>query len=230
MTTEKYSFDEERAAKYDADIVKALPGYLGLHSLVAATLDSQLSSPGEILIVGAGTGTDIAPLTMIENCQNITACEPEQAMAGYGQKKTGAQLNGKVIRWWGSHLNAAPKERFSAVVMTLVLHFLPDDGSKSALLTEIRERLLPGGTLILVNLIKPDSKETEAAFLQAWERYNAINGVPESEYKAFFAERVKKLNMVTEARDRELWEEQGFRQVSRFMSALFLQGFVLEKI
>ena len=230
MTKDNYSFDEERAVQYDADIVKALPGYLGLHNLVAATVESQLTAPGKILVIGAGTGTDIAPLTMIKNCQSITACEPEQSMAGFGQKKTGTRLNGKDIRWWVSHLNAAPMETFSVVVMTLVLHFLPDDGSKAALLTEIRERLEPGGTFIFVNLIKPDNKKTEAEFLKAWESYNALNGVPEAEYKFFFSERVKKVNFATERRDRELWQSQGFREISRFTSALYLQGYVLQKV
>jgi tRNA (cmo5U34)-methyltransferase len=230
MTKETYGFGEERAAKYDADIVKALPGYLGLHNLVAATLGSHLTSPGPVLVVGAGTGTDITPIAMIENTTSITACEPEQAMAFYGQKKTGASINGKEIQWWVSQLSATPKDKFSAVVMTLVLHFLPDDGAKAALLMEIRERLVLGGTFIFVNLIKPDNKETEALFFKAWESYNALNGVPESEYKMFFRERVHKVNMVSEKRDRELWQEQGFKEISRFTSALFLQGYVLEKI
>jgi tRNA (cmo5U34)-methyltransferase len=230
MKKETYGFDEERAAKYDADIVKALPGYLGLHNLVAAALDSQLKGPGPVLVVGAGTGTDIAPIAMVKNCTGITACEPEPAMAGYGQKKTGSMVNGKEIKWCVSQLSAAPKEKFSAVVMTLVLHFLPDDGAKAALLAEIRDRLSPGGTFIFVNLIKPDHKETEDAFFKAWEAYNALNGVPESEYKMFFKERGHKVNMVSEKRDRALWREQGFKEVSRFTSALFLQGYVLEKI
>jgi tRNA (cmo5U34)-methyltransferase len=139
-------------------------------------------------------------------------------------------VNGKEIKWCVSQLSAAPKEKFSAVVMTLVLNFLPDDGAKAALLAEIRDRLSPGGTFIFVNLIKPDHKETEDGYFKAWEAYNALNGVPESEYKIFFKERVHKVNMVSEKRDRALWQEQGFKEVSRFTSVLFLQGYVLEKI
>jgi tRNA (cmo5U34)-methyltransferase len=230
MERKTYGFGAERAKKYDSDIVKALPGYLGLHQLVAAVLESYLTSPSQVLVVGAGTGTDIEPLTLIKNCQGVVAYEPEEAMAHYGQKKTGAVFNNKSIQWCVCPLSDMTLQQYGAAVMTLVLHFLPDDGNKANLLREIHQRLLPKGKLVFVNLIKPESQETETSFLKAWESYNALNGIPKSEYEVFFKERVKQINMVTETRERELWESQGFKEISKFTAALFLQGFVLEKV
>jgi tRNA (cmo5U34)-methyltransferase len=150
-------------------------------------------------------------------------------MGSLGQKKTGPSLHNCAIDWHLDSLDSVDSGPFDAIVMTLVMHFIPDDGAKVAMWKQISKRLKPKGKMVFVNLSRSKDQKQHEAELRAWQEFNIINGIPKEEHQGFFNERLGKLPIVTEERDRELWAEQGFSESFRFTNTLLLKGSLLTK-
>ena len=73
-------FDKEGSQEYDSQIKKFIPGYKLLHQLSAAYLKTTLNTNAKILVVGAGTGSDILELAKIDPTWRFTALDISKEM------------------------------------------------------------------------------------------------------------------------------------------------------
>jgi tRNA (cmo5U34)-methyltransferase len=103
-----------------------------------------------------------------------------------------------------------------------VLMHLPDDGAKLRLLQGVARRLQPGAPLLLVDSLR-DRREH---FLPTWQRYAAARGMPADQLAAVFARIRANSTTATEARQRALLAEAGFREVVPFFAAFTIHGWV----
>ncbi|BBN83889.1 SAM-dependent methyltransferase [Pseudoalteromonas sp. A25] len=151
------NFKADEALNYDQRITRLVPGYELLHELTAAQLKTLLPDEATILVVGAGTGKDIIELAQINPLWHFIAQDISEDMLAIADRNfTNLGLSSRVtivngpLTPTGEHIDAA--------LCLLVLHFLPDDGDKEALLKAIRSQLPHKAPFFLADLIAPETE------------------------------------------------------------------------
>jgi len=66
---------------------------------------------------------------------------------------------------------------FDAATIVNVLHFLPDDGAKTELLTSVTRRVKPNSPVVLFDLYGDTASPHYAEFRRVWRRYQAHQGL-----------------------------------------------------
>jgi tRNA (cmo5U34)-methyltransferase len=222
---------ERRAERYDLDADIAIPGYRTLHDLVAALLSTRLAAEARVLVVGAGTGMELATLGAAVPGWRLTGVDPSAAMLDRARRRIrDAGLAPRVDLHHGTidHLPAAVA--FDAATLLLVLHFMHDDGAKLALLRSVAERLVPGAPLLLADLHgEPGTPGFEALF-RAWGGSMRATGAPDDEIAGGLQAARESVVFVSEARLAELSMEAGFGPPVRFWGALLYGGWICERM
>src|SRR5262245_51347317 len=195
----------ERAASYDDDVRAAIPGYELLHETAAALLHNALSERARLLLVGVGTGEEILRLAPGHPGWRFTAVDPASTMLDVARTKVDtAALNDRVEFRVGGVDDVPATEQFDAATLILVQHFLPDDGSKLAMLRAIADRLEPGGLLFLANMHGDLASPASQRLFQAWKQRQLARGLSSEDADAMFAGLPQVIHFVTEDRIEEL--------------------------
>ncbi len=214
-----------QVAQYDNLITKFVPGYEVIFQLAAAHFSTVLPSPARMLVVGAGSGKELLVFGQARPDWSLTGVDPSGHMLSLARRKL-EQAGIKATLHQGLVQDLPTTERFDAATCILVTHFLPDDGSKLALLKSIAERLPPGAPLILLDIY--GGAQFVREFGPTWIAHGHGMGIPlevitnlEKGHAQFFP--------VSEERSLELLAEAGFEKVRRFYSALIYCGWIATK-
>src|ERR1700733_778527 len=139
MTTS--AFDQGRANSYDIRVQQMIPGYAVLHQIADVFLSAEVPEQASLLTVGAGTGAELLHLGTKHPSWQFTATDPAPAMIKLGKEKLASTPLEKQVNWHEGPLSTLPPaDPFDAATLILVLHFLPDNGAKEELLTDIAGR------------------------------------------------------------------------------------------
>ena len=149
----------DRQAMY-REMRRAIPGLDAMYRLVHAVIASHAQEAPRVLIVGAGGGREVEELLNSSAAGRITAIDPSDRnldMARAVARDHGATLEVRFIV--GTVDDVPDGETFDVVTSLLVMHHLPDDGTKLAYLKGLRNRLAPGGRLIHADVCSGESEE-----------------------------------------------------------------------
>ena len=83
MSKQAIDFDENThviVSEYDQSAQLALPGYEAMHTMAFACLKSRLPEVANLLVVGAGTGFEIAKYGKAKSNWQILGVDPYQSM------------------------------------------------------------------------------------------------------------------------------------------------------
>lgn len=222
-------FDDRRARVYDGLIRQVVPGYDVLHRLVAVQLSRALPAAAEVLVAGVGTGSEIANLAPGRPGWRFTGCDLSADMLAAARQRVDAAGWGERVTLVQGGIGAVPESLFDAATLVLVLHFLPDDGAKQALLTGLARRLRPGAPLILADLHGTPGTPAFADLTAAWRAWQLDAGIPETDVDKGFARIVRDIHFVPETRLADLLAEAGFGGPERFWSGLLFGGWLARK-
>jgi tRNA (cmo5U34)-methyltransferase len=146
-------FDPARAGEYETQSRIALAGYDACHELAACILAAALGSgrAAEILVAGAGGGAkEIITAAALEPGWRFTAVDPSRPMMDLAVARlVEAGLIDRTEVLLGTVDDLSPDRRFDAATLIGVLHHLPGDDAKHAILRSLAGRLKPGAPLIL---------------------------------------------------------------------------------
>ena len=231
MTAAKIEFDRDRAYEYDLDIRKAIPGYEALHSMAHKLLQTNLNKSAKLLVVGSGTGMELINYSQQNLEWSLTGVEPSAEMMAIAK----AELTNKgLIERMNLHtgyVSSLPDEPMDAATLMLVMHFLPDDGSKLQLLKDIARHLKPGAELVLADLYGDKYLPYFAKLRKAWQSLYFSQLDDESRVKAeanFQTSIDNSIYFVTEARTIELLQTAGFSPVTKFYNAFLFGGWIAQ--
>lgn len=223
-------FDRRRAQNYDCQIRMVVPGYEVLHSTVCSILQLELREQAHLLIVGAGTGTEIVHLGEINQRWQFTGIDPSPDMIAVArQHVTERSLSKRVKLHTGLAHELLESEPYDAATLILVMHFVPDDGEKLRLLRDVYTRLKPGAPLILADLHGDITSDRFARFLAIWRRRQLALGMTAEEIETLFQNILSETQFISEERTTDLIYEAGFDRVEPFCSTLLLGGWVAYK-
>lgn len=215
--------------EYDNMAQMVLPGYQAMHTMALSCLRSHIQKTANLLIVGAGTGMELVQFS--GNCAwQMLGVDPSSNMLAIAQEKIQQHgLSERVKLFQGYTHNLPDTPLYDAATCILVMHFLPDDGSKLALLQSIAQRLKSAAALILVDVFGERNTpqfERMASFVQAyWQEM----GMP-AERTQELLEKVNSIYPIPESRVVELLEQAGFGSVMIFYTGLWVGGWIVTKI
>ena len=232
MTEAKIEFDRERAEQYDLDIRKAIPGYESLHGMAHSLLQTNLGEASRLLVVGSGTGMELINYAQLNPNWWLTGGDPSQSMMAIAKSALKQKGLTDQVRLHSGYVESLPNsEPLDAATLILVMHFLPDDGTKLQLLQNIGQRLKPGAKLILADLYGERLESYFSQFITAWQSFYFSQLDEESKAKAaanFQTSINSSVYFVTEARIIELLRAAGFNQVTKFYNAFLFGGWIAQ--
>jgi tRNA (cmo5U34)-methyltransferase len=225
-----FDFAGDYAARYERVIRRVVPGYDDLTLLAHAALRMTVGPRARVLIVGAGTGNELAAYATAEPGWRFTAVEPSGAMISQAKARMSRLGLEERVDFVQVPLAELPEtEPFDAASLLLVLHFQADNGAKRDLLREIARRLGPGGALVMVDAYGAKDAPGFARLMDAWMRYARSHGVTEAEEWQYRQQVEDGVHFVPEERVIELLSEAGFRNPSQFYRALVFGGWAVER-
>ncbi|WP_419934862.1 class I SAM-dependent methyltransferase [Candidatus Palauibacter sp.] len=239
MSPEPFDFDGAYGDAYERLARTVIPGYLSSFRQALALLQGRLGPRARLLVVGAGTGIEIVTFKRAEPGWRLTGVDLSAQMldtAEHRVREAGVEAGVTLIHGTVDDLDAADlgaadlgAAHFDAATCFNVMHFLPDDGAKQALLRGIANRLPPGAPFVLFELhgdrAAPDFDELFAA----WSRYWKIQGMGGPERVEFRARIDAGIHWASEARIRELMARAGFKDVRRYFRSLLYGGWIARR-
>ncbi len=225
-----FDFDGDYAARYERVIRRVVPGYDDLMLLAHAALRMRVGPKARVLVVGAGTGNELAAYAAAEPEWRFTAVEPSSAMISQAKARMSRHgLDGRVEFVQSPLAELPATEPFDAASLLLVLHFQPDDGAKRELLQEIARRVVQRGTLVMVDAYGAKKTPGFTRLMDAWMRYARSHGVTAEGEQRYRQQVDDGVHFVPEERVIELLAEAGFRNPAQFYRALVFGGWVVER-
>lgn len=225
-------FDPSRAAEYERQSRIGLAGYDACHELAACLLAATLGagSTATILVAGAGgTGNEMIVGGQLEPGWRFVAVDPSQPMLDLAISRVAeAGLADRVEAILGDVGGLPADRRFDAATLIGVLHHLPGDEAKRAILKEIAARLAPGAPFVLAGNCR--AYASEPLLMKAWGERWRMNGAGPEEIEA-------KLGKILQGADppasdeavAELLAGAGFEQPKRFFSSLFWGAWITRR-
>ncbi len=225
-------FDRDRANQYNLDIRKAIPGYESLHGMAQSLLQSNLSKSARLLVIGSGTGMELINYCQQNPKWSLTGVDPSAAMMIIAKDELVAQSLLDRVNLHTGYVDTLPEtEPMDAATLMLVMHFLPDDGSKLQLLKDTACRLRSGAQLVLADLHGDKSLPYFAKLKKAWKSFyfSQLDNKSRVEAETNFQTSIdNSIFFVTEARIIELLQTAGFNQVTKFYNAFLFGGWIAQ--
>lgn len=227
---QRIEFDSDRANRYNQNIRQAIPGYEALHDMAYTLLEINLRESARLLIVGSGTGMELITFRQRQPKWLLTGVEPAAEMMAIAKCDLTAQGLQDQVDLHTGYVDTLPEtQAMDAATLMLVMHFLPDDGSKLSLLQNIAKRLKPEATLILADLYGDRSLPSFQQLMSAWKSLYFSLLDDESRKKAeqdFQNSLDNSVYFVSEARIIELLQTAGFSGITKFYNAFLFGGWI----
>lgn len=219
-------FENERASNYDEFIKKWILNYSFVLEVLPEIIDIKQPDAKKILVVGSGTGNEIQSLVSHPNHSwKITGIDPSPDMLKQAKEKFKKNTQVELFQTVVSQFETSQK--FDVATLSLVLHFMPDDGTKKQLLKDISQKIKKGGTFILFDIFGVSAGYT--LNLKILEKQ--LSKVIDSD---FVRERIvtmpERIYPISESRITELFMDVGFSQPQRFFQSSIYGAWISQKI
>lgn len=223
MTETAAKFDA-RAHEYQVQSRIALAGYDACHELAACMLAAELGSggPAHVLVAGAGGGArEVLTAGALEPGWRFTAVDPSEAMMDIAIAAIeAAGLLARTTTKLGVVDDLPAEPVFDAATLIGVLHHIPGEAGKLALLRSLHARMKPGAPLILAG-----NRLTYAEhplLLKAWGERWRMQGASPAEVEAKLGKILQGADPpASEAEVARLLAASGFGAPVWFFSSLF---------
>jgi tRNA (cmo5U34)-methyltransferase len=170
------------ANDYDAEIRRYFPRYDEMVDTVVAIVGA-LDAP-YVIDLGAGTGALGGALLDRIARARVQFLDIDPAMLEVAGARAAAHGDRAELRR-ASFDDALPA--CDAVVASLALHHVPEQGRKRALYARIREALRPGGVLVVADVTVYESGPAHDHGYRGWADGMAPHGITRPEAEALFA-------------------------------------------
>lgn len=210
---------------YDDHIRQLIPAYEVMHQQVDAILQANLRSNAHILVVGCGTGYELAYLLQRHPDWTFTAVDPSLNMLQKAQVQTQAMGQQDRVNFvHGETHYLSELQMFDAALCILVAHFIPY-ANKPAFFFEIAKRLKSNGILMTYDLMRcEDSLQMKALPLLC-----QANGLSEAQSQAMMERLGQDFFTISLQDYQQLLGHAGFGNVHAFSQTLTYQGLLAQK-
>ncbi len=219
--TSAQQFDEERASAYDGRIRRLAPGYDALHEVLADLLSTMLEPDAHLLIVGAGTGTEIIQLGRAQPGWQFTAVDPSAEMLDRCRRKVSeADLASRVEYVCDRVEDVPPDTVFDAATSIFVAHFIQEPAAKRRFFQAVADRLSPQAPFLLADLYKSGTGAEFDRLLATWRHFFERSGTDPEEVERVFGRIEHQIDFVREDELAQLLNAAQFASPTRFYQNL----------
>lgn len=220
-------FDTETSVRYDGFVKKLIPDYERLHELTVAQLGLALEHDARVLVVGAGTGTEVLTLADFDDSWTFVAVEPSAAMVAVARTRVAeAGFSDRVTFHVGTLATLDDPEPFDAATAILVMHFMPEE-VKADVFRDIGARLKAGAPLVMVHPVGDVDKDKHAMAMHAWHDHMEET-MPERADEVY-ANVQDTLHFISEETQADMLKAAGFAPATRFHNRMVFGAWVVNK-
>ena len=225
-----FNFDGDYGESYEALARQVIPGYLTFFPMFTALIEPDLPPGARVLVIGAGTGIELVTLKRVRPDLQLHGVDPSEQMLEIARRRVAEAGVADGVSFqlgYAEDVPAAPL--FDAATLINVLHFVPDDGSKAALLGDIARRMKPGGVFVFFDLHGGADSEEHERYLSTWRRYWTIRGMTADEKRRFDARIREGIHFAPASRIVELARDVGLTEPRRFYTSLLYGGWTFRR-
>ena len=222
-----FDFDSSYGSTYEATVRRAIPAHEHTMRMAAALLAARLPEKAEILVVGAGGGMELCELGAVRPGWRLTGVDPSALMIEMARDRVNRHgLAGRVTLVQDTAESLPQTAHFDAATCMMVMHMLPDNGAKAALLAPIAERLKPGALFVLTDAF---GEELPEPYVPAWRWFQRGMGRKDEEITALELQVRAGVHFVPESRIAALLGEAGFAPPVQYCHAFWFGGWITER-
>jgi tRNA (cmo5U34)-methyltransferase len=223
----KAFFDNpEAVAAYEQGPRWFVPAYEASHDMAAVLLQEFVPDDGQILVIGAGGGIELAALAMAGTGWRFTGVDPAGPMLDMARGRLAAMGALDRVGLVQGFAADAPAGPFDAATCFLTLHFVPDDGARLATLRDIHARLKPGAPFLLINGCLDKASARFARDMARYSAFARFKGAPEEMTRNAAVAVADQVHLLPPARDEALLGEAGFQSIEPFYRGLWVHGWL----
>lgn len=220
-------FDSETSVRYDKFVQRLIPDYVHLHELVVAQLGLALRDDARVLVVGAGTGTEVLALADFDDSWTFTAVEPSAAMVDVARARVDeAGLTDRVTFHVGTLDTLDDPEPFDAATAILVMHFMPTD-VKASVFKDIGSRLKTDAPLVMVHPIGDPGTDKHALAMHAW--HDHMEQTMRDRADDVYANVQETLHFISEEAQANMLTAAGFGEATRFHNRMVFGAWIVAR-
>lgn len=220
-------FNDPRVVEsYDQHIRKLIPGYELIHLQAHAILKNMVAEQAEIVVVGCGTGYELAYLAAQFPQWHFCAIDPAPNMLQQAKAYLeGLQLADRIqfVLRDSTVLRDMP-EQFDAALAILVAHFVPQQ-HKLDFFKDIANSLKPTGICLSYDLMQFQYPE-QATVLKTMAQ---LTGLAEAQAIKMIARLDSDFHLVTLDELLALYQQAGFKNVQQYSQVLNYMGLFARK-
>jgi tRNA (cmo5U34)-methyltransferase len=217
------------ADEYDRAAQLALPGYEAMHTMVLACLQAYLPESADLLVVGSGTGMELARLGNACPQWHFLGIDPSEKMQAIAkQKMSHHQLSHRVKLIQGYTQDLPTDILYNAATSILVMHFIPPS-DKLQFLQSIAQRLHPSAPLVLVDVFGEKQSQELKQLMPILHAYWNAMGFPPQKQQELLAAFDQGVYPLAETSILNLLEQAGFEKTMRFYTGLWVGGWLAFK-
>lgn len=219
-------FEGTAAIEYDDRITKLVPGYHILHEATASLLAAHYPQKASILVVGAGTGSEIITLSRINPHWEFVAVDLSQDMLDIASVRFHDEGISHRVSCFCGELSELRRVKFDAAICLLVMHFVQGLAEKKEFLREITLRLKQQGILFIADYMK--FNQDQVAVAQA--NMSLIQGMPEDAVVTMQQKMATDFDALSANQLYKLAREVGFSRPKIYFQSLCYQANVLTRL
>jgi len=222
MSENPFDFDKNPnlpTTDYDTAVRQSIPGYDALLTMLTALFQIHLTDEAHILVVGAGGGNEISALSQAHPSWQFTGVDPSEKMLAVAQSKVESLRLDNRVTLHNGVVQELPIHPFNAATSLLVMHFLPDDGTKLGYLKAIAARLQPGSPFVLVDSQGDKQSQSFEHLVAGWQKRAKMAGMKSQRLSEVVDGVRQHIQCISEERTLELLGQAGFTKITRFYSA-----------
>ena len=225
----RIDFNGQWSNEYDDSAHKIIPAYHAIYELTRHLLRDRLSIQARILVAGAGTGKEVIDCSQNNPNWSFIGFDPSEQMLAIARKKVAAASLESKISLVRGRIEDVAENDFDAATAILVMHFLPDDGTKFNFLKTIADKLKPGAPIVLVDLEGKIGSDEYHVLNAAWKNQQLFTRPENDRINEEFAIREKEVHFIPQERLELLFEKAGFITIHKFFKAYLFGGYVAIK-
>lgn len=220
MNAHQHFSDPAAVTGYGQRAHRTVPGLDVAHRLTELLLDETVPADGQVLVVGAGGGLELAYLAAQHVGWTFEGVDPSRPMLDLAREATAAFADRITLR--EGIIDAAASGPFDGATCLLTLHFLAPP-ERLWTLQQIHARLAPGAPLVVLHHSIPAGKD-RPRWLARSAALAARSGTPLEDARRNASRLDEQLPILEPSADEALLTQAGFTQVDNFFAALTIRG------
>lgn len=216
--------DAAAVSRYRETAQAKVPGIAALHRMAHVLMAESVPPEGEVLVLGAGGGLELAAFAEARPGWRFVGVDPSAPMLALARETLGSNAARALLV--EGLIEDAPLRAFDGATCLLTLHFLEPD-ARLQTLRELFRRLTPGGVLVVAH--HSYAPEARLRWLRRSAAFASADGVVSEQDEAGIVTMAAKLPAISPDDEVALLEAAGFVDVELFYAALSFRGWVARR-